>query len=691
MNGLLNFFEHIKSNNQINNFNGINLLNLYNSVNKDDYYSLLFLINQLLTSSNTYVVNNIIRNHEICLSPHINSFDIENIIQTFGNILYLNIHKTNLNDECMIKYILEFKSEKNIYKSLKCIKYTQNTQSYIELIKLISQFKNNKLIKKILTNDRNQYLFNSVLKKINQDEFLNIIQNSSEFFLLKFSKKYRSSIQDKLSEISKNDIFNMMHQLNKNVSTKLINIFLNIFNMEDIVRYIIENKNYDILRGYNNNSILISEICNSHDTKLIKYLYKNNTLFTSNDILRIVRKNNKKSISKIFNDNILFKLNDDDIIEIFTNNVDKLKIEWIDELIKLNHIIIKSIPINILLNFFIKNIDIFDTYVEIKILKYEFRTTLLKFVNLEIEKKEYLKICLKIAFYCNEFVIVDFLLKNDVNIDILSYRVLEKIQYSKELIDIVNKYGGWKNNTKYILFLLQNNYDLLNYFLEKNNNFTLSFDELIKYANNDVKKLQILLNNNYNVYPFIEKMINYCINHTDNTEYFQYLILLNVNIIEENDQYLVDCVKLNKFNFVNILLKYNVDIHCRSNKLFKISMENENGGILNLLIKNVKNHDKLLIGSEFYSSKLKTILKINEINNIDVKLNFEKSKNMIQNIFEKNISDFINSKCEINEIILFLENYPFLYLSQEKHQEIINKLSGNTIPSLLRLLQSKII
>ena len=54
----------------------------------------------------------------------------------------------------------------------------------------------------------------------------------------------------------------------------------------------------------------------------------------------------------------------------------------------------------------------------------------------------------------------------------------------------------------------------------------------------------------------------------------------------------------------------------------------------------------------------------------------------IQNIFEKNISDFINSKCEINEIILFLENYPFLYLSQEKHQEIINKLSGNTIPSL---------
>jgi hypothetical protein len=189
----------------------------------------------------------------------------------------------------------------------------------------------------------------------------------------------------------------------------------------------------------------------------------------------------------------------------------------------------------------------------------------MNFINLDLEKynKFYYIICLKISFYCNTYYYIDEIL-GKISIDDISFKYeifVGNIIICKDLIDMVYNHGGWKNNTKYILFHISRNYpDMLNYFYMKNKiNISLEKEELVQYCENDIERLKILIKYDFNMDLYKEYYLEYLIDNVYDIELFKYALNIEINN-DINIENLITRCKMSKNHrqiYIKILREHN--------------------------------------------------------------------------------------------------------------------------------------
>lgn len=530
---------------------------------------------------------------------------------------FLNINemfRMRPRSEDIIKYMIDTNIDENIYVFFTFLndkmyfKYGVSLKSR-ELLNKISKLENEELLNKLVKLE--QYIVFSreiiYLLDSNFNAFCEFLSGCSKIFLYTYNHVCFVKYIEKISDQEKLTIFEILYEKNIPICFYLYN-----FDFYIVEKFITDYEHYDLLdfsvpSGFYNppkydKYKYIKEFCKTKDINILIYLSKYDLIQSIDDIKTILYLNEKENINLILNETIkkyIIYIPQKDFIDFLVKYFYKFNPEYILDIIKSRNlnksdiiaIIENFYKVDNIINFFEKYIlernimneisyetklyiistyhYLFDKFIKnILVENWNKRIYddkyLLDFIDLNLEKHNnfYYINCLKISFYCNAYYYIDKILEK-ININEISFKneIFDKnIIISKDLIDVINKHGGWGNNTKYILLHISRNYpDMLNYFFMKNkNNFTLEKEELIEYCENDIERLKILIKYDFNMDLYKEYYLEYIIDNVYDIDLFKYI--LNIEISNDiNIEKLITRCKISKNHrqkFIKILREH---------------------------------------------------------------------------------------------------------------------------------------
>ena len=675
----LSFIENINLNNEIykNILNEINN-KIFKNIENENYFEII--INFILINikiSKKYYENNKEESlyKQNSIEIFINKTDfIKNLFNNNNNLI------ENKDIEFFLYELLIFQINDEIKnKLIHFVNLFLNEQIIFEkIIKLSLNFKYQKEIFDILSNENKDYFNNSVInlynkKIINNFEFLfkndsNVNKNVFDIFINLISKSINDNLKainsikslmeiDKIlidliankfdffdNEIILNSLLNLenleLNLISKNILNFYINIhfyfnnknysdnLINLIEKKLLIIYKEDNLIFNIFKNiiFNKNIFNFKEDKNNLNNNVYFELFYENLYLILNQ--NFINKNiNIKNINNFFD--YTFKY-----IENNSNNDNKILFENIFKILSENKIFLNYENLYFIL---LKNCIIFLKYNKNKF----------KYIN------DLIKIIIKINsnFENNFNQILKIHFSNNIQIFLAYILYNNNLNNNKILIDFIEKFlRDEKNIELLLLFSLLNNistfsYDNIQIFFGKKfeirfNNYFSLFEEKINENNkiNNKKNKEIILNLIENIYMNKNELkINK--NHIEK-------IFNKKNIDFENLYILINEIFLNNFEMlINKIYEFNIN-----NEIFEIYEK-----LLNLFL---KKDNKI----QFNEDK-KTLI-LNYINNF-LKINNENNNymnnNFYSNIFIILIKNFLNffDKSEIDLIKILKEHNLF--------------------------------